>query len=465
MAPLSTQLLIDMDDSWSTIALEASCSSTSLHSARRRCAGELSVNQPAKKAKVSKIADICEKVKPKVNLSVKPRIGRPRKPTAFNNYFELPQKVKARLKKLAGLTPPKRDKKLRSFDKRKIMKYAFPLTGPPVRYASDCSGMESFMEAFKRLGVRVQLQFCSDIDANCRTWLRQMHGAQCRIYNDLRRRKTPAPAKAPHIYTAGFPCQPWSSAGKGEGESDSQGRGDLFPSILAFFQDAQPDVFILENVKALISSTHRQFFKSMIQSLKGNGRYYVYWRVFSPQQVGIPQNRPRVFIIGFLASTRAAHHFKWPKLGPCRVGLRRFFERIKKDQEPVVPNPCKGTRSAKALDAALKELQKHGARPEQEPYVIDCHGRGVNAMYDQVPCLTRTRCMSGGYFLTHKQRFMSVEEMLKLQGFPPRFAEKARAMAISPRSLAGMVGNAISVDLLEVLLDRVLSALHMASLL
>ena len=31
--------------------------------------------------------------------------------------------------------------------------------------------MESFMEAFKRLGVRVQLQFCSDIDANCRTWL------------------------------------------------------------------------------------------------------------------------------------------------------------------------------------------------------------------------------------------------------------------------------------------------------
>ena len=93
-------------------------SSISLHSARRRCAGELSVNQSAKKAKVSKIADICKKVKPKMNLSVKPRIGRPRKPTAFNNYFELPQKVKARLKKLAGLTPPKRDKKLRSFDKR-----------------------------------------------------------------------------------------------------------------------------------------------------------------------------------------------------------------------------------------------------------------------------------------------------------------------------------------------------------
>ena len=72
--------------------------------------------------------------------------------------------------------------------------------------------------------------------------------------------------------------------------------------------------------------------------------------------------------------------------------------------------------------------------------------------------------MSGGYFLTHKQRFMSIEEMLRLQGFPQDFAEKARAMAITPRSLAGMVGNAVSVDLLEVLLDRVLGALHKASL-
>ena len=81
--------------------------------------------------------------------------------------------------------------------------------------------------------------------------------------------ENPRLAKAPHIYAAGFPCQPWSSAGKGEGESDSQGRGDLFPNILAFIQDAQPDVFILENVKALVSSTHREVFKSMIQSLKG----------------------------------------------------------------------------------------------------------------------------------------------------------------------------------------------------
>ena len=126
--------------------------------------------------------------------------------------------------------------------------------------------------------------------------------------------------------------------GKGaEGESDSQGREDLFPSILAFIHEAQPYVFILEDVKCLLDWKYRARFKSTIQRLKGHGRYYVYWRIFSPQQVG-------GFHHWFLASTRAAHHFKWPKLGSCQVvGLQSFFAKIKKDQEAVAPNPRIGT--------------------------------------------------------------------------------------------------------------------------
>ena len=138
-------------------------------------------------------------------------------------------------------------------------------------------------------------------------------------------------------------------------------------------------------------------------------------------------------------------------------GLKASWQRPRRTKRPW---------SAKALDAACLQRaeKKHGATPVREPYVIDCNGRTVNAVYDEVPCLTRARCMSGGYFLTHKQCFMSVQEMLQLQGFPRDLAEEARDMAITPRSLAGMVGNALSVDLLEVLLDRVVGALHMASL-
>ena len=75
------------------------------------------------------------------------------------------------------------------------------------------------MEAFKRLGVqkRVQLQFCSDIDVDCRTWLREMHGAQfndqCKIYKGLKQRKFSMNTQ-PHIYTAVIPSYSWSSAGE-----------------------------------------------------------------------------------------------------------------------------------------------------------------------------------------------------------------------------------------------------------
>ena len=81
----------------------------------------------------------------------------------------------------------------------------------------------------------------------------------------------------PHIYTAVIPSYSWSSAGKGEGESDSQGREDLFPSILAFIHEAQPYVFILEDVKDLLDWKYRATFKSMIQRLKGHGHFSAHW--------------------------------------------------------------------------------------------------------------------------------------------------------------------------------------------
>ena len=91
------------------------------------------------------------------------------------------------------------------------------------------------------------------------------------------------------------------------------------------------------------------------------------------------------FIIGFLASTKTAHHFKWPQLGriPCQVvGFQSLSAISKTDEEPLVSNPRPGARSAKALAAVLRELQEHGSKLSQEPFVVDCSGRTVNVMHD-----------------------------------------------------------------------------------
>ena len=76
-----------------------------------------------------------------------------------------------------------------------------------------------------------------------------------------------------------------------EGESDSQRRGDIFPYILKFKEEAQPKAYILENAKALVSARYQRHLKPMITDLKGDDEYHVFWRVFSPVQVGILQNQ------------------------------------------------------------------------------------------------------------------------------------------------------------------------------
>ena len=115
-----------------------------------------------------------------------------------------------------------------------------------------------------------------------------------------------------------------------------------------------------------------------------------------------------------------------------------------------MPNPHPESRSGRAVAAIRSELLEQGSRPSKQPFVVERNGRAVNVMHNRVPCLTHTRCMSGGQYLTHKRPFVTMSEMLKLQGFSiPRKPRKRRSWAfrrvLSPGD-AGMVGRANSAD-------------------
>jgi len=202
-------------------------------------------------------------------------------------------------------------KRSKAYDRAaQLSKFRLASAGSPIRFGSDCSGMECLIEAFKRLGLRnrVIVEFCSDTDETCRLWLRHQALKPKKIYDDLKRRPLGEGCNM-DIYAAGFPCQPWSSDGKGEGEADSHGRGDVFASILKHIAHARPKSFILENVKGLVSKTHKTAFDKMIANLKLDGAYTVGWRVYNTKDFGTPQNRPRVFIIGILTACEASKIF------------------------------------------------------------------------------------------------------------------------------------------------------------
>lgn len=105
-----------------------------------------------------------------------------------------------------------------------------------------------------------------------------------------------------HVLLAGFPCQAFSTAGKGLGFQDT--RGTLFFEVERILREKQPYAFILENVEGLILHDRDnnkdkvgRTLKTIISSLESLD-YKVKWKLLECQNFGVPQHRKRVFIVG-----------------------------------------------------------------------------------------------------------------------------------------------------------------------
>ncbi len=95
--------------------------------------------------------------------------------------------------------------------------------------------------------------------------------------------------------TAGFPCQPFSSAGKKQGIKDP--RGTLFSVVIDALRQHRPRYFVMENVKRLLTMERGKHFATILSSL-AELDYRIEWRLFNAEWFGLPQNRQRVFIVG-----------------------------------------------------------------------------------------------------------------------------------------------------------------------
>jgi DNA (cytosine-5)-methyltransferase 1 len=120
------------------------------------------------------------------------------------------------------------------------------------------------------------------------------------------------------LFTGGFPCQPFSMAGKNLGELDT--RGTLFYDIIRICEFKQPRNILLENVKSITFRQHKETFQKIISELNRIG-YNVEFEVLNSKNYGIPQNRERVWIF----ATKNPIPFGW-KLAPATQDLRGYFK-------------------------------------------------------------------------------------------------------------------------------------------
>jgi DNA (cytosine-5)-methyltransferase 1 len=204
-----------------------------------------------------------------------------------------------------------------------------------LKVGTDFSGIGSPETALKRLNIPHENVFACDIDKYAKASYLELHDPG-KFYDNITTRDHTKVERL-DLYVAGFPCQAFSYAGKREGFADET-RGTLFFDVAEFIRTNKPTCFILENVRGLVSHDKGRTFQTITDILSNGGGslngqvgldtidnglgYHVYYKILNSKDFGVPQNRERIFIVGF----RNWREFSFPKEMPLDKSLKDVLQ-------------------------------------------------------------------------------------------------------------------------------------------
>ena len=244
------------------------------------------------------------------------------------------------------------------------------------------------------------------------------------------------------ILCGGFPCQPFSIAGKQEGFEDV--RSNVFWKILDILKFHKPGIFILENVKNLTSHDKCKTFEVIVSNLKSLG-YYIKTKVLDTCEITqIPQHRERIYIIGFLdKNIFDKFNFDFPKVTNLKI-----IDLLEND----VSKKYYYTDKLKVYDEinnnVLKNISEENTLYQYRRYYVRENKRNK--------CPTLTANMgSGGHNVPLLRdnvgvRKLTPRECFNLQGFPNDY----KLPNISDSSLYKLAGNAVSLPVIELIIEK-----------
>lgn len=131
------------------------------------------------------------------------------------------------------------------------------------------------------------------------------------------------------LFVGGSPCQSFSLVGKQRGLSDT--RGTLFYEYARLVDEVQPKVFIYENVRAVLSNDCGRTWEKMKEVFKQLGYNVFYTKedgdpsILNAKDYGIPQNRNRLFVVGFRSDIQLSQDFEFPKAIPLNKTMQDFL--------------------------------------------------------------------------------------------------------------------------------------------
>ncbi|MBR7777945.1 DNA cytosine methyltransferase [Undibacterium rugosum] len=190
-----------------------------------------------------------------------------------------------------------------------------------MKFIDIFSGLGGFHVGLKNNGH--ECVFSCEINEDLRDLYEINHGI--RPHDDIRT-VSESDVPAHDILCAGFPCQPFSLAGKKKGAKCPES-GRLIDHVVRIADYHKPQFVLLENVPNVLTIENGTFWDYVRNSFERIG-YRIDYRVISPVDLGIPQNRKRVFILGTRSDINA-ESFKWPSAsdeGIVRVSLEEVLD-------------------------------------------------------------------------------------------------------------------------------------------
>lgn len=190
-----------------------------------------------------------------------------------------------------------------------------------IKVATMFSGIGAIEYALRRLNLTSEISFACDIDK----FVKQSYFANYKItdkewYSDVKKIDGNKYKGQVDLLVGGSPCQSFSMVGKRKGLEDT--RGTLFYEFARVVQEAQPNVFIYENVKGLINHDKGNTFETIKATFNELG-YKYYYKVLNAKNYGIPQHRERIFVVGFKDKSTK---FEFPEPIPLEYKMQDFLE-------------------------------------------------------------------------------------------------------------------------------------------
>lgn len=192
-----------------------------------------------------------------------------------------------------------------------------------IRVATAFSGGLAAPEfALKYSGIEHEVVFACEWDKYARKQYLQFHGKPTTFYEDIKNLCAKCYYALIDLFVFGSPCQNLSLAGNQKGLEGEKSK--YFFEGYRVLSEMMPKVFIFENVKGLLSSNKGKDFALVMKMFRDLG-YHCAHTVLNTKDYGVPQNRERIFVVGFL-DVNAYHAFNFLPGFPLEKRLRDVLE-------------------------------------------------------------------------------------------------------------------------------------------